>query len=46
MEKSVDIEQQCWANLQNSRRECLEIAGIPSSVPQENLEEKAKYLRL
>ena len=40
MKKSVDIERQCWANAQYSRRECLEIAGIPTSIPQQNLEEK------
>ena len=33
MKKSVDIERQCWANAQNSRREYLEIAGIPLSIP-------------
>ena len=25
----VDMERQCWANAQYSRRECLELAGIP-----------------
>ena len=40
MKKSVDIERQCWENAQYSRRECLEIAGIPTSIPQQNLEEK------
>ena len=40
MKKSVDIERQCWANAQYSRRECLEIAGIPTSIPQQSLEEK------
>ena len=33
MKRSVDIERQCWANAQNSRRECLEIAEIPLSIP-------------
>ena len=33
MEKSVEIEQQCWTYVQYSRRECLEIAGIPTSIP-------------
>ena len=46
MKKSVDIERQCWANAQYCRRECLEIAGIPTSISQQSLEEKpAKYLR-
>ena len=40
IKKSVDIEQQCWANAQYSHRECLEIAGIPTSTPQQSLEEK------
>ena len=38
--KSVDIERQSWANARYSRRECLELAGIPTSIPQQNLEEK------
>ena len=25
-------ERKCWANEQHSRRECLEISGIPESV--------------
>ena len=25
----VDMERQCWANAQYSRRECLEVMGIP-----------------
>ena len=40
IKKSVDIERQCWANSQYSRIECLEIAGIPTSIPQQSLEEK------
>ena len=40
MKKLVDIERQCWENAQYSRRECLEVAGIPASIPQQNLEEK------
>ena len=39
MKKSVDLEQQCWANAQYSLRECLEIAGITTSILQQNLEE-------
>lgn len=27
----VDIEKQCWANAQYSRRETLEIVGLPKS---------------
>ena len=40
MKKSVDIERQCWANAQYSRRECLKIAGIPTSLLQQNPEGK------
>ena len=40
MKKSVDIERQCWTNVQYSCRECLEIAGIPTSILQQSLKEK------
>ena len=33
------IEKQYWRNAQYSRRECLEISGIPSSVSDNDLEE-------
>ena len=36
----ITTERQCWANAQYSRRECIEVAGIPSSVKDENLEDK------
>ena len=36
----IEAERQCWANVQYSRRECIEIMGIPSSVEKENLENK------
>ena len=38
--RAVDLERQCWANAQYSRRECLEAAGIPRSVDDNSLEEK------
>ena len=38
-ERLIDLERQCWANAQYSRRECLEITGIPSSVSDKDLEE-------
>ena len=28
----VDMERQCWANAQYSRRECVELVGIPQSL--------------
>ena len=33
------LERKCAANEQCSRRECLEISGIPDSIPNNNLEE-------
>ena len=36
----VDIERQCWANFQYSRRGCLEVVGIPDSVQNNELEDK------
>ena len=39
-QRVADLERQCWANAQYSRRECLEVAGIPRSVDDNSLEEK------
>ena len=36
----VDLERECWANAQYSRRECLEMVGIPASVSHDCLEDK------
>ena len=38
-ERLIALERQCWANARYSRRECLEITGIPSSVSDKDLEE-------
>ena len=38
-ERLITLKRQCWANAQYSRRECLEITGIPSSVSDKDLEE-------
>ena len=38
-ERLVQTERQCWANPQYSRRECVEIVGIPSSVHHNQLED-------
>ena len=35
----VNMERQCWANAQYSRREFVEIVDIPTSVPDNELEE-------
>ena len=40
MERLVVTERKCWANEQYSRRECLEISGIPESVSDDALEDK------
>ena len=39
-ERVIDFERKCWANAQYSKRECLEVAGIPKSVKQNELEDK------
>ena len=36
----IHLEKQCWANAQFSRRECLELVGIPSSIEHDQLEGK------
>ena len=40
LQRVVDLERQCWANAEYSRRKCLEIVGIPRSVDDNSLEEK------
>ena len=39
-ERLVSMELQCWANAQYSRRDCLELVGVPRSVSDGELEEK------
>ena len=34
----IETERQCWANAQYSRRECLEVVGMPTSIPNDLLE--------
>ena len=36
----IQSEKQCWTNAQYSRRECLELVGIPSSIEHDQLEDK------
>ena len=36
----TSIERQCWANVQYSRRECLDVIDVPSEVDADVLEEK------
>ena len=40
----VNIERQCCANAQYSRRQCVEIVDIPSSVPDNGLEKPFENL--
>ena len=35
----VQMKRQCWADAQDSRRECLDIVGIPSEVKDKTLGE-------
>ena len=34
----VSVEGQCWKNAQYSRRECVEVVGLPSSIADYQLE--------
>ena len=36
----VDLERECWANAQYSRRECLELVRIPASGSHDSLKDK------
>ena len=36
----IDMERQCWANAQYSKRECLEVSGISRDVFNKNWESK------
>ena len=38
--RRANMERQCWANAQYSRRECIDIISIPSEVKADDLEEK------
>ena len=38
-DRFVNMKRQCWANVQYSRRKCVEIVSIPTSVPDNELEE-------
>ena len=40
LSRLVDTERQCWANAQYSRRENLEIAGLPKSLTNDEAEKK------
>ena len=34
----VSVERQCWKNAQYSRRECVDVVGLPSSIADDQLE--------
>ena len=36
----MTLEHQCWVNAQYSRKECVEIVGVPPQVEDKHLEEK------
>ena len=36
----IDMERQCWANAQYSRRECLEVSGISRDFPTRSWNQK------
>ena len=40
MKKPVEIERQRGKDAHFSRKECLKIAGIPTSITQQNFEER------
>ena len=37
--KVINMERQCWNNSQYSRRECLEVTGIPDPAESKDLEQ-------
>ena len=42
MERVVQTERQCWANAQYSRRDTIEVFGIPSSIRDQDLEDNVR----
>ena len=40
LSRLANMERLCWANVQYSRRKCIDIIGIPSEVRADDLEEK------
>ena len=44
LKRVVDLERECWANAQYSRRECLELVGIPASVSHDTLENSSQHI--
>ena len=44
MERVVQTERQCWANAQYSRRDTIEVIGIPSPIRDKDLEDKVRNI--
>ena len=44
MDRVVQTERQCWANAQYSRRDTIEVIGIPSSIRDKDLEDKVRNI--
>ena len=40
----IALERKCWGNEQYSRRECLEISGVPEETTDSQLEEKVREI--
>ena len=40
----MQTERQCWANAQYSRRDTIEVIGIPTSIRDKNLEDKVRNI--
>ena len=40
----VSLERHCWSNFKHSRRECLELSGLPASLENSELEDTALKL--
>ena len=38
----ISLERNCWSNEQYSRRECLEVSGIPEETTNDQLEDKVR----
>ena len=39
----VILERQCWANTQSSRKECLELVGLPHQVDDNQLKSTINF---
>ena len=44
MERVVQTERQCWDNAQYSSRDTIEVISIPSSIRDQDLEDKGRNI--